>query len=821
MSNFLYKYLNICKIIFLLCLIFNLNLSLIASLPGFEQGVLHFEAGDKPAASIFFIDSLRKGNPLGYTYLNSMKSSGELVLPPEDEELFDNVPEICKEESSIYYEASILAIRRPKKTAKKKKKAGRAAARVERKNGQAFYLEGLRSEAAGDNGGAYENYRQSFEQKNLRAALGLRRLDLDLSPERLMDIANKCSRFNKGGLALADLLFLLRPMGFNINSVVLECSDGLSRMNIENISKLPVEIVRYFYLVFMRRYGISPEDLALAECNYAKMLLYGKGGPENREGARKYFLRAAEKELAKAEFYYGQMLKEGIGGDKDFKEARKYFLKATEKDDPDAIAEYSYGLMLHDGKGGDRDLEGAREYFFRAAEKGDANAETYYAYMLYNGEGGDVLLEEARKYYYRAAEKRDANAEISLSRMLYNGEGGDENLEEARKYFFRAAQRRDIEAEYHYAIMLYFGEGGDVLLEEAREYFHRAAEKGYTNAEIYYAQMLYKGEGRPEGSVGLVSPEDLEGAREYYYNAAKKGNALAEYNYGMILYRAEGKDKESNLEEAKRYFHRAMKSGFIPAQVLLNRLETDASDETDTEIVIFMEEEDFPPDDEDFSGEEEPLVLSAAGAEAVAEEDAVGEGDPPPSAAGAGADAAAAGAAGAGAVGAAVGAIKGAVKVVTINTGAGGPVSGTLCDDHSSLFAKLTPATLAFMSTTFGKDSTNRIVPYLCDDIIDLFERIQNYYLTSERKLVFKRKAKKDFSDLMSNPKTRIYAEKVLELIVEILRNPASKMGRPEKLRGELAGCMSRKISARHRLVYSLEEDQLEIIRCAGHYGRL
>ena len=817
MFNFLCKYLHIYKIIFLLYLIFNLNLSLAAfdfeKLPKFEKGVLHFEAGDKPAAVDFFLSSLRKGNPLGYAYLNSMKVTGTIVLPVEDEELFDNVPDICKEESSKYYNASVLAERRPKKG----KKAARAA-RVERKDAQELYLEGLRWEVAGNNDTAFVAYSQSFEQKNLRAALGFVRLKK--CPKGTADFVNNSWRFEKGRLSLDDFLSSL-PGDFNINSLIL--AFGFAGITIEDIKYFSVATRRYFYLAFMRRHGISPEDFALAEYEYAIMLFRSHGGPENPEGARKYFLRAAEKEHTDAEFHCALMIYGGHGGPQDREGARKYYYRAAEKGNTNA--EYQYAVMLRNGDGGPVNLVDAREYYRRAAEKGYTAAAFNYAMMLDSGEGGVQNLEDARVYYHRAAEKGDDRAAFNYAMMLQFGEGGSQNLEDARVYYHRVAEKGDAAAAFNYALMLFCGQGGDQDLPLAREYYRRAAEKGDADSAYNYALMLYFGKG---------GGKNLDLAREYFCGAAGKGLAKAKCNYALMLYRGEGGDK--NPDEAISLLNDLVCSGFVPAIAFLSDLEYDrrGKEKPETKEIVVSIAEASLSDDEGSDLEDEP----AAGAAAAGAAGAAGAGAAAAGAAGAGAGAAAAGAgaaaAGAGAGAAAAGAgagaaaaageteaIKGVVKVVTINTGAGGSAAVALCDNHSSLFAKLTPEILAFIKTIFGEDSTQKIVPYLFDETIDIFGRIQNYCHTLEKKIVFNKQAKKDFLNLMSNPKTRICAEYTLDLIEGILRDPASRMGRPEKLRGELAGCMSRKISGRHRLVYSLSEDQLEIIRCAGHYGRL
>ena len=64
--------------------------------------------------------------------------------------------------------------------------------------------------------------------------------------------------------------------------------------------------------------------------------------------------------------------------------------------------------------------------------------------------------------------------------------------------------------------------------------------------------------------------------------------------------------------------------------------------------------------------------------------------------------------------------------------------------------------------------------------------------------------------------------ERLNGLIEECRRNPFKGSGKPEPLRGELAGLWSRRINQRDRIVYRVagkgSEQRLEIVQCRGHY---
>ncbi len=61
--------------------------------------------------------------------------------------------------------------------------------------------------------------------------------------------------------------------------------------------------------------------------------------------------------------------------------------------------------------------------------------------------------------------------------------------------------------------------------------------------------------------------------------------------------------------------------------------------------------------------------------------------------------------------------------------------------------------------------------------------------------------------------------KRINSLLKEALRPPFAGTGKPEPLKGELAGCWSRRIDHEHRLVYTVASDYLTVIACRYHYG--
>jgi toxin YoeB len=56
--------------------------------------------------------------------------------------------------------------------------------------------------------------------------------------------------------------------------------------------------------------------------------------------------------------------------------------------------------------------------------------------------------------------------------------------------------------------------------------------------------------------------------------------------------------------------------------------------------------------------------------------------------------------------------------------------------------------------------------------------------------------------------------KKINELIKDIDRNGNEGLGKPEPLKNELSGLWSRRITSEHRLIYSLDEENIYIYSC-------
>lgn len=85
------------------------------------------------------------------------------------------------------------------------------------------------------------------------------------------------------------------------------------------------------------------------------------------------------------------------------------------------------------------------------------------------------------------------------------------------------------------------------------------------------------------------------------------------------------------------------------------------------------------------------------------------------------------------------------------------------------------------------------------------------------RSIVFKPQAFEDYSQWATD--NRKTYDKLMKLIVECAKHPFEGTGKPERLKHELAGCWSRRITDEHRLVYQVTETEITILSCKYHYS--
>ncbi len=62
--------------------------------------------------------------------------------------------------------------------------------------------------------------------------------------------------------------------------------------------------------------------------------------------------------------------------------------------------------------------------------------------------------------------------------------------------------------------------------------------------------------------------------------------------------------------------------------------------------------------------------------------------------------------------------------------------------------------------------------------------------------------------------------KRINKLIADAQRSPFEGIGKPERLKENLAGFWSRRIDGSNRLVYAVDDKELTIISCRYHYEK-
>lgn len=61
--------------------------------------------------------------------------------------------------------------------------------------------------------------------------------------------------------------------------------------------------------------------------------------------------------------------------------------------------------------------------------------------------------------------------------------------------------------------------------------------------------------------------------------------------------------------------------------------------------------------------------------------------------------------------------------------------------------------------------------------------------------------------------------KKINQLLNDIVRNGNEGLGKPEPLSGNLSGFWSRRINDKDRLIYRIDDSNIDILACRYHYG--
>ncbi len=85
------------------------------------------------------------------------------------------------------------------------------------------------------------------------------------------------------------------------------------------------------------------------------------------------------------------------------------------------------------------------------------------------------------------------------------------------------------------------------------------------------------------------------------------------------------------------------------------------------------------------------------------------------------------------------------------------------------------------------------------------------------RNIAFTETAFREYNEWLSQPDV---LKKILSLIRDTCDNPFKGLGKPEPLKGNYSGFWSRRITEEHRLIYSVNNDEILVHSLKGHYTK-
>jgi TPR repeat protein len=262
-----------------------------------------------------------------------------------------------------------------------------------------------------------------------------------------------------------------------------------------------------------------------------------------------------------AQYRYGRVLIEGKGGPQDPAGAVLWLGKAVEQNHAEAATLLARIYLSNVTGGPARDPAKAAELLKRAATRGEAQAQYLLGLLYQNGSGVEQDLETALNWFLAAAEQQNIEAQFALSGLYLNGTEATRNIDEGMRWLRTAAAEGNVEAQVQLALLLDDAANPGVKRREALDWYRRAAELGHPVAQRNLGTRYLQGDG--------VDPDPQEAFR-WLRLAAKAGDSGAMNNLGFAF--ASGTGTAQDMEQAVQWYGAAAQSGLGRAMVALAQM---------------------------------------------------------------------------------------------------------------------------------------------------------------------------------------------------------------------------------------------------------
>ena len=251
--------------------------------------------------------------------------------------------------------------------------------------------------------------------------------------------------------------------------------------------------------------------------------------------------------------------------------------------------------------------------FETASNQGDAEGMCNLALCYQKGEGVEEDKKKAFQLLLSATDKGSEEAKFQLAECYYYGKGTKRDTERAQELYLETANLGNKVAQFMVGYYYMFNQGGPFFsiiskrdTVKAFEWFRKSAEQGYhpaqrrlgafyesgtdpcirnlEKAQYWYLKAVEQGNEKALFALGRIYANGIDEitpdyfkAFEYYLMSAKKGLSVAQYRTGVAyLY---GKGVEKNIEEAKKWLDLAAKQHNEMAEIILDAIDNDSSEE--------------------------------------------------------------------------------------------------------------------------------------------------------------------------------------------------------------------------------------------------
>ncbi len=331
--------------------------------------------------------------------------------------------------------------------------------------------------------------------------------------------------------------------------------------------------MRYFGIGIARDFALAVPLLRRAAADFpeamdllARCHFHGRGVPEDRGAAIKYWREAADAGVAAASYCLGMCLHVGTTGRPQDVEAIRHLKLAA--DGGIAGAMLLLGQCAMFGTGMARDPDAALEWYRRAAGGGSRDAEFELGECFAIGIGScsrDAAA--AVSHWLAAAAAGHVRALLKLAHAHRNGDGVAESRSEAMRYYLKAAERGEIQAWVWLGEVLEQGDGGLPEPTAARQAYARAARAGDAHGQAEYGRCLLRGIGGAQDVDRGVAV--LEQAQQAGWEQARGELERFWFERGMALLGAAGVASDPRLVQGVDCLRRAATSGHRRAAYML------------------------------------------------------------------------------------------------------------------------------------------------------------------------------------------------------------------------------------------------------------